>query len=121
HLFFPACRGSKGPLKAFPPLYTILCHLWYQIQLLHVLFNAFQPCLSSPSSATFSFNLNISAGTYSLLPYHTLHLSKLTQSTFSHHLHHTLNIQMREQILAPLPIRQIHPTLPSYHPPLIAF
>ena len=64
-----------------PPLCTILCHLWLQIQFLHVLFNTFKSCLSWPSSATFPFHLNISAGTYPLLPYHTLHVSKPTQST----------------------------------------
>ena len=96
---FPACRGWMGPMNAFPPVCTIFCHPWFQIQLLHVLFNTFQLSLSSPSSATFSFHLNISAGTYPLLSYHTLHVSKPTQSTSPHHLHHTLNTQTRAQVL----------------------
>src|SRR3989454_8827246 len=99
---------------------TILCHLWLQIQLLHVLFNTFKPCHSWPSSATIPFHLNISAGTYPLLPHHTLHVSKPTQSTSPHHLHHTLNTQTRAQVLTPLPIGQFHPTHPSYDPYLIA-
>src|SRR2546426_8952328 len=103
-------------MNVLPPLCTILCHLWPQIQLLHVVFNTFKPCLSWPSSATFSFHLNISAGTYPLLPYYTLHVSKPTQSTSPHHLHHTLNTQTRAQVLTPLPIGQLHPTHPSYHP-----
>src|SRR2546426_12843468 len=107
-------------MNVLPPLCKILCHLWLQIQLLHVLFNTFKPRLSWPSSATFSFHLNISAGTYPILPYHTLHVSKPTQSTFSHHLHQTLNTQTRAQELTPLPIRQLHLTHPSYHPHLIA-
>src|SRR3989454_8458944 len=110
-----------GPMNVLPPLCTILCHLWLQIQLLHVVFNTFQPCLSWPSSATFSIHLNISAGTYPLLPYHTLHVSKLTQSTSPTHLHHMVNTQTREQLRASLPIGQLHPTQPSYHPHLIAF
>src|SRR3989454_11968549 len=80
-------------MNFLPPLCTSLCHLWLQIQLLHVIFNTFQPCHPWPSSATFPFHLNISAGTYPLLPYHTLHVSKPTQSTSPHHLHHTLNTQ----------------------------
>src|SRR5207245_2361183 len=108
-----------GPTNALPPLCTILCHLWFQIQLLHALFNTFKPCVSWPSSSTFPFHLNISAGPYPLLPYHTLHVSKPTQSTSPHHLHHTLNTQT--QVLTPLPIGQLHPTHPSYHPHLIAF
>src|SRR2546426_6897466 len=68
-------------MNVLSPLCTILCHLWLQIQLLHVIFNTFKPCLSWPSSATFSFHLNISAGTYPLLSYHMLHVSKPTQST----------------------------------------
>src|SRR2546426_329439 len=55
--------------------------------------HVFKPCLSWPSFATFSFHLNISAGTYPLLSYHKLHVSKPTQSTSPHHLHHTLNNQ----------------------------
>src|SRR5207245_7293216 len=55
-------------MNVLPPLCTILCHLWLQIQLLHVVFNTFLPCLSWPSPATFSFHLNISAGTYPLPP-----------------------------------------------------
>src|SRR2546426_12176627 len=107
-------------MNVLPPLSTILCPLWLQIQLLHVVFNTFKPCLSWPSFATFSFPLNISAGTYPLLPYHTLHVSKSTQSTSPHHLHHTLNTQTRAQVLTPLSIRQLHPTHPSYHPHLSA-
>src|SRR2546426_7247210 len=53
-------------MNVLPPLCTILCHLWLQIQLLHVVFNTFKPCLSWSSFATFSFHLNISAGTYPL-------------------------------------------------------
>src|SRR2546426_8935168 len=83
-------------------------------------FNTFKPCLSWSSFATFSFHFNISAGTYPLPPYHTLHVSKPTQSTSPHHLHHTLNSQTRAQVLTPLPLRQLHPTHPSYHPHLIA-
>src|SRR2546426_5287607 len=107
-------------MNAFHPLCTILCHLWFQIQILHVLFNTFQPCLSSLPLCNLSFHLNISAGTYPLLPYHTLHVSKSTQSTSPHHLHHTLNTQTRAQVLTPLSIRQLHPTHPSYHPHLSA-
>src|SRR2546426_3768639 len=87
--------GWTDPTNALSPLCTILCHLRLKIQLLYVLFNTFKPCLSWPSSATFSFHLNISAGTYPLLPYHTLHVSKPTQSTSPHHLHHTLDTQTR--------------------------
>src|SRR2546426_9018892 len=108
-------------MNVLPPLCKILCHLWLQIQLLHVLFNTFKPCLSWPFSATFPFHLNISAGTYPLLPYHTLHVSKPTQSTSPHHLHYILNTQMLAQVLTPLPIGQLHSTHPSYHPHLIAF
>src|SRR5207245_203851 len=107
-------------MNVLPPLCTILCHLWLQIQLLHVVFNTFQPYHSWPSSATFPFHLNISAGTYPLLPYHTLHMSKPTQSTSPHHLHYTLNTQTRAKVLTPLPIGQLHPTHPSYHLYLIA-
>src|SRR5437870_848880 len=107
-------------MNILPPLCTILCHLRLQIQLLHVLFNTCKPCLSWLSFATFSFHLNISAGTYPLIPFHTLHVSKSTQSTSPHHLHHTLNTQTRAQVLNPLPIGQLHPTHPSYHPHFIA-
>src|SRR5207245_11601394 len=64
-------RGWTGPMNVLPPPCSILCHLWLQIQLLHVVFNTFKPCLSWSSFATFSFHLNISAGTYPLpsLPY----------------------------------------------------
>src|SRR5437870_1381731 len=44
-------------MNVLPPLCTILCHLWLQIQLLHVLFNTFKPCLSWPSFATFPSTL----------------------------------------------------------------
>src|SRR2546426_7650916 len=108
-------------MNVLPPLCTILCHLLLQIHLLHVVFNTFPPCHSWPSSATFSFHLNILAGTYPLLSYHTLHVSKPTQSTSPYDLHHTLNTQTRAQVLTPLPIEQLHPTHPSYHPHLIAF
>src|SRR5207244_10668100 len=57
--FFPDYRGWTGPMNVLPPLCTILCHLWLQIQLLHVVFNTFLPCLSWPSPATFPFHLNI--------------------------------------------------------------
>src|SRR5437870_6537389 len=40
---------------------------------------------------------------------HMLHVSKPTQSTSPHHLHHTLNTQTRAQVLTPLPLRQLHP------------
>src|SRR5207244_724047 len=76
-------------MNVLPPPCTILCHLWLQIQLLHVVFNTFKPCLSWSSFATFSFHLNISAGTYPLPPYHTLHVPKPTQSTSPHHLNHS--------------------------------
>src|SRR5207245_3790537 len=55
-------------MNVLPPPCTILCHLWLQIQLLHVVFNTFKPCLSWSSFATFSFHFNISAGTYPLPP-----------------------------------------------------
>src|SRR2546426_4509395 len=55
-------------MNVLPPLCTILCHLWLQIQLLHVVFDTFKPCLSWSSFVTFSFHLNISAGTYPLPP-----------------------------------------------------
>src|SRR5207245_2350228 len=106
-------------MNVLPPPCTILCHLWLQIQLLHVVFNTFKPCLSCSSFATFSFPLNISAGTYhSPLPYAPR--VQTNASTSPHRLNHTLNTQTRAQVLTPLPIRQLHPTHPSYHPHLIA-
>src|SRR5207253_6442678 len=100
-------RGWTGPMNVLPPLCTILCHLWLQIQLLHVVFDTFKPWLSWSFFATFSFHLNISAGTYPLPPFHMFHVSKPTQSTSPHHLHHTLNTQTRAQVLTPLPLRQL--------------
>ena len=101
-------------MNVLPPLCTILCHLWLQIELLHVVFDTFKPCLSWPSSATFFFPLNISAGTYPLLPYHTLHMSKPTQSTSRHHFHHTLNTQTRAQVFSSYQTTSLHTSfLPS--------
>src|SRR5260221_223705 len=107
-------------MNATTPLGTILCHLWFQTPLSHILIYTFLPRLSSPHSATLSLHFNSSAGSYPLLILHSLKVTKPPQSTSRHHLCHTINTQTRDQLLTILPFGQGHTTHPSYHRPLSA-